>query len=282
MCNKTICFIKLFINIFITDYLNILQEKFIKRSEPNQRGHPTKLLSFPDAIELIMVLPGNVARETRKNFVDILNRYLAGAPSLIREIQANALSDSPIAQLARGGDDGSSLVNHVVEQPNLELISVELKKGNENVVTAVTTSCTQIKEEIEHIGDSLDKVVDTVMTVVENSKEVATLTALAKAAERKAKRSEHISYQVRGEAGAEAAKKYKRLRKELVEEKKKVGLLTRQNADFLKRIQKLEEIIEDVFAEQIEINASQDELKAGQSKILGLLVSMQPVGECGV
>ena len=60
-------------------------------------GHATKLLSFQDAIELIMVLPGKMAKETRAKFADVLTRYMAGDPSLIGEIHANALSTSPIS-----------------------------------------------------------------------------------------------------------------------------------------------------------------------------------------
>jgi len=63
-------------------------------------GH-TKLISFNNAIELVMVLPGRVAKETRTQFADIIRRYLAGDHSLITEIQANAQSSSPIAQMAR-------------------------------------------------------------------------------------------------------------------------------------------------------------------------------------
>jgi hypothetical protein len=48
-----------------------------------------------------MVLPGRVAKETRTQFADIIKRYLAGDHSLITEIQANAQSSSPIAQMAR-------------------------------------------------------------------------------------------------------------------------------------------------------------------------------------
>ena len=214
-----------------------------------------------------MVLPGNVARETRKNFADILTRYIAGAPSLIGEIQANALSDAPIAQLARGGVD-----NRLLEQPSMDLICVELKKGNDSIITAVTTSCALIKDEVVKVADT---VANKVETVVNNSKEVATLTAMAKTAERKAKHSERISFQTRGEVGAAAAKKYKRIRKELASEKTKVEMLMRQNAGFQKRLQKLEEMVEDIFFGQVETNANQDEIKTGQAKIFALLAFAQ-------
>jgi hypothetical protein len=59
-----------------------------------------KAVSFQNAIELIMVLPGKIAKETRSKFADIIRRYLGGDKSLITEIEANAASDSPIAGLA--------------------------------------------------------------------------------------------------------------------------------------------------------------------------------------
>jgi len=68
---------------------------------PGRGNHHTKLLTFDNAIELIMVLPGRMAKETRQQFVDIIKRYLAGDQTLIQEIRANAQSSSPIAQMAR-------------------------------------------------------------------------------------------------------------------------------------------------------------------------------------
>jgi hypothetical protein len=74
---------------------------FSERKTGGAGNSRTKLVSFEHAIELIMVLPGKVAKETRKAFVSIIHRYLAGDKSLVKEIQSNAESSSPIAQLAR-------------------------------------------------------------------------------------------------------------------------------------------------------------------------------------
>ena len=76
-------------------------EKFTDRQLSKRGGYPTKLISFQDAIELAMVLPGKIAKETRVKFANIIRRYLAGDHSLIAEIQDNAVSTSPISQLAR-------------------------------------------------------------------------------------------------------------------------------------------------------------------------------------
>jgi hypothetical protein len=69
-------------------------DKFVVRKR-------SRYISFENAIELAMVLPGRVAKETRTQFANIIRRYLAGDHSLIQEIHANAQSASPIAQMAR-------------------------------------------------------------------------------------------------------------------------------------------------------------------------------------
>jgi hypothetical protein len=61
----------------------------------------TKLVSFKHAIDLVMVLPGKVAKEVRTQFSNIIQRYMAGDESLKDEIDANARSTSPVAQMAR-------------------------------------------------------------------------------------------------------------------------------------------------------------------------------------
>jgi hypothetical protein len=61
----------------------------------------TKLVSFKHAIDLVMVLPGKVAKEVRTQFSNIIERYMAGDESLKDEIDANARSTSPVAQMAR-------------------------------------------------------------------------------------------------------------------------------------------------------------------------------------
>ena len=64
-------------------------------------GPKTKLVTFKDAIQLVMVLPGKVAKETRAQFASIIERHMAGDQSLIAEIRANGQSNAPMAQLAR-------------------------------------------------------------------------------------------------------------------------------------------------------------------------------------
>lgn len=73
----------------------------IERHLSTHGGPKTKLVGLRDAIQLVMVLPGKVAKETRAQFAGIIERYLAGDQSLHAEIEGNASSNSPIAQLAR-------------------------------------------------------------------------------------------------------------------------------------------------------------------------------------
>lgn len=88
---------------------------FVVRKMRGTGNGRTKLLTFRHAIQLIMVLPGKMAREMRTKFADIIERYAAGTKSLIAEIEANARSSDPIAQMARksvasrGAADGESL-----------------------------------------------------------------------------------------------------------------------------------------------------------------------------
>jgi hypothetical protein len=76
-------------------------DKMSERKMPGKGNAHTKVLTFQNAIELIMALPGHDAKEIRVQFSRIINRYLAGDHTLISEIQANAASDSPVAQMAR-------------------------------------------------------------------------------------------------------------------------------------------------------------------------------------
>ena len=85
---------------------NIPEDKFpsvkiTDRKMPGRGNTHTKLLTFQNALELVMVLPGRIAKETRTQFANIIRRYLAGDHSLISEIQANAASALPVAQMAR-------------------------------------------------------------------------------------------------------------------------------------------------------------------------------------
>ena len=56
---------------------------------------------FAGALKLAMFLPGEKAKQSRSAMANILQRYYAGDASLIAEIEANAASTDPVAQMAR-------------------------------------------------------------------------------------------------------------------------------------------------------------------------------------
>ena len=90
--------------------------KFTERNTGGSGNFKTKLISFADAIQLVMVLPGKIAKETRTQFADIIRRYMGGDASMHEEIEANANSTSPIAQMAR-----ASLQAQPVDEQSLRL-----------------------------------------------------------------------------------------------------------------------------------------------------------------
>ena len=77
-------------------------DKFTERKMPGKGNANTKLVSFRHAIELVMVLPGKMAKETRAQFAGIIHRYMAGDGSLVAEIEANGGAGAgAVSQLAQ-------------------------------------------------------------------------------------------------------------------------------------------------------------------------------------
>jgi hypothetical protein len=68
---------------------------------PGQGQSEQPVITFPGAIKLSMFLPGESAKKNRSLMTEILVRYFAGDPTLIREIETNAASDDPVASMAR-------------------------------------------------------------------------------------------------------------------------------------------------------------------------------------
>lgn len=79
---------------------------------PGERQSKILVINFRGALKLVMMLGGKRAAMYRTVMSDIIRRHYAGDLSLIPELQANAASDAPIAQLAR-----ESLVNDPVGEP---------------------------------------------------------------------------------------------------------------------------------------------------------------------
>jgi len=77
-----------------------LSKLSIKKMPVKGNGH-CKLVTFENAIDLLMALPGEGAKEYRSKFADVIKRFLAGDKTLVEEINANAESNAPIHQMAR-------------------------------------------------------------------------------------------------------------------------------------------------------------------------------------
>jgi hypothetical protein len=63
--------------------------KIVQRRTSGSGNSKTKFISFGDAIELIMVLPGRIAKQIRVKFADVIVRYLDGDRTMCTEIEEN-------------------------------------------------------------------------------------------------------------------------------------------------------------------------------------------------
>ena len=68
---------------------DILSISVIKRNTGGKGNYKTQLVSFEDAMELVMVLGGKAATQVRKQFKDIIVRYLDGDRSMCYDIDVN-------------------------------------------------------------------------------------------------------------------------------------------------------------------------------------------------
>jgi hypothetical protein len=123
--------------------------KFIERQL--HPGFTTKLLTFQDAIEFVMVLPGQTAMAVRQQFARIIREYIAGERSLIAEINANAASDSPLAQMARASAPPSSDETAVGFKRRRE--ELELSKLEEEIKAMAQSRIITAAGEIERMRD---------------------------------------------------------------------------------------------------------------------------------
>ena len=100
-----------------------------------------RVITFPGALKMSMFLPGEKAKMHRSSMVAILTRYFAGDPSLLREIEANAVSESPVAQMARASlASDSGIQDSLKRKREEELEATELHtKKLSNVSLFATT-----------------------------------------------------------------------------------------------------------------------------------------------
>ena len=105
------------------------------------------VITFPGALKLMMFLPGENAKKNRGAMVKILHRFYAGDKSLLTEIEANAMSDSPVAQMARASlpaADGNKAAltrkRQLLEIEDLELNNLEKRARIESMTIANKTA----------------------------------------------------------------------------------------------------------------------------------------------
>lgn len=101
--------------------------KMIERNTGGSGNSKTKLVSLRDAIQLVMVLPGKVAKETRAQFASIIERYLASDSTLVDEMQAHADSSAPVHVLARESVFGSESPKKRQKLYDAEIARIELE-----------------------------------------------------------------------------------------------------------------------------------------------------------
>lgn len=83
---------------------NLLSINLIERNTGGKGNSRTQLVNLKDALQLIMVLPGEMAKALRVQISEIMTDFFKGDESLVDQIRANAASDSPICQLARADE----------------------------------------------------------------------------------------------------------------------------------------------------------------------------------
>jgi len=110
-----------------TEIKNELSSFCVNFQFPGRGQSEQPVITFPGAIKLLMFLPGEKAKMHRSTMVAILTRYFAGDPSLLREVEANAVSESPVAQMARASLASETGVQDSLKRKREELELLKLE-----------------------------------------------------------------------------------------------------------------------------------------------------------
>lgn len=102
-----------------------VQFKFSGRGQQVQ-----PMITFEGALTLMSWLPGVNAKNWRGKTAKILKRYFAGDPTLLDDIRANSVSQSPLNQFARASDASESDLEQVNKRPRFLEFTEELKEHN--------------------------------------------------------------------------------------------------------------------------------------------------------
>jgi hypothetical protein len=137
---------------------------FIERQLSKHGGHKTKLVSLRNAMQLVMVLPGKMAKETRAQFAGVIERYIAGDMSLHEEIEANAGSSNGMARLARKslkenmthGEESSEQVGFKRKREQLEYLKTE-EEIRCMAQTRILAACAELERYRDPSRNNLDE-----------------------------------------------------------------------------------------------------------------------------
>ena len=108
-----------------------LQSLCLNFKFPGRGQSEQPVITFPGAIKVMMWLPGENARKFCSKAAEIITRYYAGDKSLLGEIEANAVSEAPINQMARAAVDND--VSRRREMMQLRREEIELEKAEVEV-----------------------------------------------------------------------------------------------------------------------------------------------------
>ena len=120
---------------------------------PGQGQSEQPVITFKGALKLVMFLSGDKAAFHRAAMVSILSRFYAGDDSLTDEIEANAVSASPVAEMARNALAAEGALENPKKRPRVSTESFcneisTLLKGMETEITGQLRSIAAGQEEV--------------------------------------------------------------------------------------------------------------------------------------
>lgn len=144
---------------------NLLSINLIERNTGGRGNCKTQLVNLQDALQLVMVLGGELAKETRGEFAKILNDFFKGKEELVDQIRANAASNSPIAQLARASVDPEVDANcAITKKRQLEredaLFDMEMAERKQRLMHMAMETSAKAAEAQAKVAEAQAKVLD--------------------------------------------------------------------------------------------------------------------------
>ena len=113
---------------------------------PGQKTQP--VITFPGALKLMMFLPGENAKKNRSAMSTIMHRYFAGDPSLLGEIESNANSNHPMAQMARAS----------LETPAFTAVSAPTYQDQHKITNGLARVCSRVSQVSSAVTSLVPKV----------------------------------------------------------------------------------------------------------------------------